>query len=66
MSYTSRVNFDGTTDENFSELNYISLDIKNSIIIGENAGQNFLTSASTLDSFNVIIGQNTAQNSFDI
>ena len=68
MDYNNqgRVNFDGTTDNNANNLNNITIDQKFSIIIGENAGQTILPSASTKDEFNILIGQNTAQFSKNI
>ena len=68
MDYNTggRVNFDGTTDNNANNLNNITIDQKFSIVIGENAGQTILPSASTKDEFNILIGQNTAQFSKNI
>ena len=59
MSYVSKVNFDGTTDYSSELSEFINIDVKNSVIIGENAAQDILVSASTSDKFNVIIGNNT-------
>ena len=68
MDYNTsgRVNFDGTTDNNANNLDNITIDQKFSIVIGENAGQTILPSASTNDEFNILIGQNTAQFSKNI
>jgi len=68
MDYNTggRVNFDGTTDNNANNLNNIIIDQKFSIVIGENAGQTILPSASTKDEFNILIGHNTAQFSKNI
>ena len=68
MDYSTigRVNYDGTTENTANNLDNIKIDEKFSIIIGENAGQTILPSASIKDEFNIFIGQNTAQYSKDI
>jgi hypothetical protein len=53
-----KLNFDGTD----GSLNYINLDSKKSIIIGENAGEKILVSNTSNNEFNVLIGNNVIKN----
>ena len=66
QTLSANVNFDGTSGNIEDGLDFITLDQKLSIIIGENAGQKILPTASTNDELNIFIGHNSAKESYKL